>query len=148
MRYQTMPGIPVAYIEASYRGHKAIPGDYELKLKLGDQIRQSPAKILPNPLYPTTGQEYAEYHTVMSEMEQSLTTMHDKTNRLYKIQVQLKKLLGSLPRDDAHEQLREQGKARCTKNLKPGTKRWFSGSPRLTTMWRTTPTSLPPSIFF
>ena len=111
MRHQTMPGIPTAYIESSYRGHKAIPGKYELKLKLDDQVSQSTVEILANPLYPTTGEQYVEYHTVMSEMERLLTTMHDTTNRLYRIQVQLKRLLGSLPKDDAHKQLRDDGKA-------------------------------------
>ncbi len=111
LRHQTMPGIPMVYIESSYRGHKAIPGKYELKLRLGDQVSQSTVEILANPLYPTTSEEYVEYHTVMSEMERSLTTMHDTTNRLYRIQVQLKKLLGSLPKDDAHKPLRDDGKA-------------------------------------
>ena len=36
MRYQGMPGIPTAYIEGSYRGHKAIPGQYKLTLKITD----------------------------------------------------------------------------------------------------------------
>jgi photosystem II stability/assembly factor-like uncharacterized protein len=111
LRYQTMPGIPSAYIDGSYLGHKAIPGKYELKLKLDDQVSQATVEILANPLYPTTVEQYVEYHAVMSEMERLLTTMHDTTNRLYRIQVQLKKLLGSLPKDDAHKQLRDEGKA-------------------------------------
>jgi hypothetical protein len=111
MRYQTLPGIPMAYIEASYLGHKVPPGKFELKLKLGDQVSQTTVEILANPLYPTTGEEYVEYHSFMSEMERSLTTMHDTTNRLYRIQIQLKKLLGSLPKDEAHKQLSDEGKA-------------------------------------
>ena len=34
MRYAGMPGIPTAYIEGSYRGHKAIPGQYKLTLAI------------------------------------------------------------------------------------------------------------------
>src|SRR4029079_6171984 len=34
MRYSTMPGVPDAYIESSYRGHKAVPGKYTVTLKV------------------------------------------------------------------------------------------------------------------
>ena len=148
MRYADMPGIPTAYIEGSYRGHKAIPGKYNLTLKItaanhnptrkrgddqeGTKTEQEPtdkpappavepitttAEILPNPLYPTTAQDYAEYHKTMSEMEQTLTTMHEQTVRLNKIQTQLSKLLKTLPKDDAHKQLNESGKS-LAKRLK------------------------------
>ena len=33
-RHSIMPGIPDAYIEASFRGHKAIPGEYSATLKV------------------------------------------------------------------------------------------------------------------
>lgn len=36
MRYPTLPGIPEAYIEANYRGHKAIPGTYHFLLSIED----------------------------------------------------------------------------------------------------------------
>ena len=110
MRYQTMPGIPTAYIEGSYSRHKAIPGTYKLTLKLGDKTSEAAAEILPNPLYSLTNDGYAEYHQVMSEMEQTLTNMHNKTNRLFKIQTQLNELLAALSNDDdSLGQLKEQG---------------------------------------
>ena len=174
MRYAGMPGIPKAYIEGSYRGHKAIPGKYNLTLKIttapakkeprvagvgarnernpGTSAKENPkrnqekdtpekgttgasptssvqpspptfkpitttAEILANPLYPTTAEDYTEYHKTMSEMEQTLTTMHELTARLHKIQTQLNSLLKTLPEDDAHQQLRESGES-LAKRLK------------------------------
>ena len=110
MRYQTMPGIPVAYLEASYRGHKAIPGSYTLTLKHGDKTLDTNIEILPNPLYSTTDKEYVTYHRFMSEMEQRLTQMHNKTNRVFKIRNQLKQLLESLPDEEPLKKLKEEGK--------------------------------------
>ena len=116
MRYQTMPGIPVAYIEGSFSGHKAVPGTYTMTLKHGDETSETTFEILPNPLYPTTTEGYAEYHKVMSEMEKTLTAMHDKTNQLFKIQNQLKELLATLPKDDeSYKQLKEDGEALVAK---------------------------------
>jgi DNA-binding transcriptional MerR regulator len=147
MRYPTLPGVPKAYIEASYRGHKAVPGEYSLKLKIThkqgesskDEMDKSPeggsaaetkvaattspnnavpmetlevaAKILPNPLYSTTPEQYAECHKHMSETEETLSQMHGKTNRLYKMQKQLTALLKSLSGDNPElEPLKQAGK--------------------------------------
>ncbi|MDG2470412.1 MAG: hypothetical protein P8M80_14115, partial [Pirellulaceae bacterium] len=115
MRHQTMPGIPTAYIEGSYRRHKAIPGTYQLTLKQDNVTLKTTVEILPNPLYATTKEQYAEYHKVMAEMEQTLTDMHEQTNRLFKVQNQLKQLLDTLPKDDAHAQLQKEGEALVTK---------------------------------
>lgn len=109
MRHAGMPGIPQAYIEASYRGHKAIPGQYQLTLKLADRTREAAAKILSNPRYPTTDEDYREYHAAMSEMEATLTTMHETTNRLYGIRTQLEQLQKTLPEEDAFKAVREAG---------------------------------------
>ena len=112
MRHQTMPGIPVAYIEASYRGHKVAPGKYKLILTLGDKTSETMVEIAANPLYPTTRQQYTEYDQAMSEMEASLTEMHRTTNRLFKVQTQIKNLLETLEKDkdDSLSKLQKQGK--------------------------------------
>ena len=104
-----MPGIPTAYIEASYRGHKATPGKYKLTLEVNGKALETEAVILANPLYPTTPQEYVEYDRVMSDMEKLLTQMHSKTNRLFRIQNRIKELLKSIPDEKGYAKVREQG---------------------------------------
>ena len=111
MRHATMPGIPTAYIEGSYRRHKAIPGKYTATLTVGDKKQTATFEILKNPLYPTTDREYAEYHQFMTEMETNLTSMHETTNQLFKVQNQLNKLLGTLPEEKNLEPLKKNGKA-------------------------------------
>lgn len=113
MRHQNMPGIPSAYIEASYRGHKVAPGQYKLILTLGDKTSETMVEIKANPVYPTTKQQYAQYDQAMSEMENELTEMHRTTDRLFKVQTQIKKLLETLEKDEDNEsraELKEQGK--------------------------------------
>jgi photosystem II stability/assembly factor-like uncharacterized protein len=82
MRHATLPGIENVYIEASYSGHKAVPGRYGLTLKAGSQQATTQADILKNPLYPTTPVEYASYDSLMTDMEQRLTAMHRRINSL------------------------------------------------------------------
>ncbi|MCR9295400.1 MAG: glycosyl hydrolase, partial [bacterium] len=110
MRYPTMPGIPQAYIEASYRGHKAIPAKYTLRLSMEGQAAEeakaewedaeTEVEILPNPLYTTSMDDYLEFHQFMLEMERTLTAMHETTNQLFKIQEQIDAFLKSLPAED------------------------------------------------
>src|SRR5204863_2381358 len=108
MRYSTMPGVPDAYIESSYRGHKAIPGKYTVTLKMGKQKLTTDAVILANPLYPTDAATYKEYNTVMTSMENELTTMHKMVNSLNAKREQLESLLASLP-DTKYTALKVEG---------------------------------------
>jgi photosystem II stability/assembly factor-like uncharacterized protein len=82
MRHHTMPGVPDVYIESSYRGHKAIPGNYIVSLLLNNKKISTTATILANPLYNTTAETYATYNTVMKAMESELTTMHKMVNNI------------------------------------------------------------------
>ena len=45
------------------------------------------------PTYKTTPEQYAEYHTFMTDMEQRLTEMHNTVNSLHKVQGQIKSVL-------------------------------------------------------
>ena len=117
MRYTGMPGIPTAYLEGSYSGHKAIPGPYQVKLIHGEASLESDFEIKLNPLYNVTNQDYAEFHQFMSEMEATLTAMHQKTSRLFKFQNQLNQLLQSFPENDNLKDVKDEGEA-LAKTLK------------------------------
>lgn len=96
MRYPTIPGAYGVYIEASYRGHKAVPGKYTITLSRGNQQVSAEAEILANPLYPTTAGEYKEYDEVMTGMETALTEMHNMVNLLNAKRQQLETLAGEI----------------------------------------------------
>jgi photosystem II stability/assembly factor-like uncharacterized protein len=109
MRYATLPGIPLAYIEGSYRGHKAIPGKYSANLKWGDRVVKTEFEIQPNPLYSIDAATYEEYHKLMSSMEASLSEMHQLVNSVYAKQLQLAELLHTLPADSKFDAFKKQG---------------------------------------
>ena len=111
MRYPTMPGVPTAYLEAGFRGHKASPGGYSMTLKYGTTEVKSDFKILPNPLYETTDAAYQEYHTFMSSMEASLTNMHNKINTILDLRKQIEAVLKDIPDTEATATLKKDGEA-------------------------------------
>lgn len=109
LRHAIMPGVPDVYIEASYRGHKAIPGTYTVSLKKGDLIKTTQAVIEKNPLYTTSVADYTAYDKTMRGMETELTVMHNMINSLYKKQQQLHSLLDKLGDDEKYKSVKSMG---------------------------------------
>jgi photosystem II stability/assembly factor-like uncharacterized protein len=109
MRHPTMPGVPSAYLEASFSGHKAIPGNYTLLLKspLGESTNT--AKIVDNPDFGLSTADYQEYHAFMSKMEAELTSMHNMINEAMAYQQQLKPLLVKIKGDESKKELHTAG---------------------------------------
>lgn len=91
MRHPTMPGIPGAYIEASYWGHQVPPGMYTATIISGETSETTDFLIKAHPLYPTDI-DYQAYDQLMTEMEAKVTTMHNMTNSIYKQRQQIEAL--------------------------------------------------------
>lgn len=111
MRYPTLPGIPTAYIEGSYRGHKAMPNAYTAALKQENKISEVSFNIVPNPLYEVTPEEYVEIHDFKTETEANLLDMHTRVNQLKVIQDQMIKILKEISNEQKYSDLKSKGKA-------------------------------------
>ncbi|MGD1944920.1 MAG: hypothetical protein ACFB0A_01325 [Croceivirga sp.] len=106
MRTSILPGVPGAYIEARFRGHVVPPGNYTIRLKAGTTAKTVEGKIVAMPTYSTTPEQYAEFHTFMTDAEKHLTEMHNTVNNLHKVQGQLNEVLKNV-NDEA---VKEEGK--------------------------------------
>ncbi len=98
-RHKSMPGIPGVYIEASYRGHKVGPGNYKLRLTMGESCDSTIAVIGQNPKFEITAELYAEYDVLLKGMEDTLTMMHNLVNQLYDCQHQLAGVMAEIKDD-------------------------------------------------
>ncbi|NNE02518.1 MAG: glycosyl hydrolase, partial [Eudoraea sp.] len=96
LKYPIMPGIPDVYIEANFSGHVAPPGTYTLRLKAGEETTTTKGSIIATPGFDVKDEQYKEYDLFMSEMEKMVTDMHNRVNKLYKVQGQLKSLLNTM----------------------------------------------------
>ncbi len=111
MRHPTMPGVPKAYIEGNFRGHKAIPGSYTVTVKYQGKESKSDFKILPNPLYQTTPAHYEEWHNFMTNTEKLLNDMHTKINTILELRTQLEAVLKDMGNDAKVAALIKEGNA-------------------------------------
>jgi photosystem II stability/assembly factor-like uncharacterized protein len=106
LRYPTVPGIPTAYIESSYRGHKAIPGTYTLRLSAGGIASETKGEILDLPGTGLTAADYQAYHQWMSRLEAEVTAMHQLVNQAKGYQDQLKDLVGRMAEKPEYKELK------------------------------------------
>lgn len=111
MRHPILTGVPNAYYEASFKGHKASPGKYTITLKAGDQQASTTAEILANPLYGKSLSDYKAYHEVMLSMENEFNQMHRMVNTAFAKREQLTELLASLPAEARFKAVRSEGEA-------------------------------------
>lgn len=96
LRHDGLPGAPEVYIEGSFRGHRAMPASYSVRLKHGGTTEEAQAKILPNPLIPTTEETWREYDAFMRQGAATYTEMTRMTNQLHELQGRLSDLIGHL----------------------------------------------------
>ena len=111
MRYPSISTIPGVYIESSFKGHKAIPGNYTITVKAGDQNANTTATILANPLFQVTENDYKEFDALMKQMEGEVKTMHTMILDLYESKNQLEAVLKNLSSDSKYSTVKTAGEA-------------------------------------
>ncbi len=107
MGHAIMPGVADTYIEANYRGHRAIPGEYTVRLTVNGKVTETKGSIREVPTFETQPGQYEAYDAFMEETENKLTEMHDMVNQLFKAQQQLKAVLEKVK----DETVKKEGKA-------------------------------------
>lgn len=96
LNYPTKPGVPDVYFETNFSGHRAPPGTYSIDIMYGDQKSSSSGKVVSTPGVEISAQQHQEYDLFMTEMEETVTDMHNRINALYKVQQQLNTILKNL----------------------------------------------------
>ncbi len=89
LRHSMLKGIPEAYIEGSFRGHKAIPNNYKVTLSYLDKNYEITSQIVNNPMKSVSAKDYELYEVFMSNSEKTYNEMTRMTNDFHKIQKQL-----------------------------------------------------------
>ena len=111
MEHPIVPGIPGAYIEASFRGHKVMPGTYTVTLTYKDKSYTTNAIIKENSKYDITKQDFQEFDAIMSAMEANVTEMHTKVNMLYKASKEIKTTVAFLKKNNKQASLIAESEA-------------------------------------
>ena len=123
LRYPTYPGVPTAYIEGSWRGHRAAPGDYSAVLKVvpsgsatGTEYTHS-FRVLADPRIPASQADYDEQHQWLSKVETGLREVHESVLNLRTARDQVSGLLKWIDGSTAYPEVRMAAKSLQEKML-------------------------------
>ncbi|MGB6482776.1 MAG: hypothetical protein WBE86_04740 [Candidatus Acidiferrales bacterium] len=91
MRYPDAHGIDggTFFLGGSLRGPQAIPGDYKVKLTVGDQSVMQSFEIKKDPRVATTAAQYKEQLALALEVRDKLSAADDAINQIHKIEQQV-----------------------------------------------------------
>jgi photosystem II stability/assembly factor-like uncharacterized protein len=115
LRNSSLIGAPTAYIEGSFRGHKASPGKYTMTIKAGTQEVNSDFNVLPNPLHDISDATYAEYDAFMKSTSAEFNDMHTKVNAILKMKKKVDEVLKDLPKTENFATIKKNGEELITK---------------------------------
>jgi photosystem II stability/assembly factor-like uncharacterized protein len=111
MTYTSLPGVPTAYIEGSFSGHKAMPNAYTAAITQNDKVSKVAFNILPNPLYEVTKEDYQEMHDFKTKTEANLTEMHVRINTLKEVQNQIALIIKDISKEKKYSKVKSEGEA-------------------------------------
>lgn len=109
MRYQTLPGVPKVFIEGSYKGHKAAPGNYQATLKAGANEQTITFSILPDPRIQASTAGYVSQAAIQQEVDDKVRNIHEMILQLRKVRTQVNDLLALLD-TSKYKALNDEGK--------------------------------------
>jgi photosystem II stability/assembly factor-like uncharacterized protein len=91
MRYPDAHGIEggTFFLGGSLRGPQAIPGQYKVKLTVGDQSATQNFEIKKDPRVATTPAEYQKQLQLLLEARDQLSVAHDAINQIHAVQRQV-----------------------------------------------------------
>ena len=94
-----------------YSGSFVAPGNYTLRLSLGDKKSETEVTILPNPKVQGSKSDFDEQQQVLRQIEKTVKDIHESVNNMRSAKGQLKNYAKLLKDNDAAKDLIEKGEA-------------------------------------
>lgn len=92
IRYTTLPGVKDVFIEGSYKGRKATPGQYTIMLKTDKEEKTTGVTILPDPRIKASAEDYAKQEQTLAEIDNKITEIHNDVNQQRLVRNQISEL--------------------------------------------------------
>ena len=114
-RYATLPGANNVFIEGSYEGRKAAPGNYQIKLKMGNQERTTTVKLMADPRLNYPASDYDAQQKLQILVEEGVRDIHNSVNKMRKIRKQINDVVDILDEKEDLKEVAEAGKKAAQK---------------------------------
>ncbi|MFP4505879.1 MAG: VPS10 domain-containing protein [Cyclobacteriaceae bacterium] len=114
-RRNTIPHVPDVFVMGDYRGHLVAPGDYQIRLTLGEESQTVSCTILPDPRLDATPAEFAAQQEILMDIEKNVVEIHESVNAMRKAKAQVQSLNEALKDQEKAQALLDSGKSLISK---------------------------------
>ncbi|MEP2239665.1 MAG: glycosyl hydrolase, partial [Maribacter sp.] len=104
-----LPAVDKVFVLGGLNGSTVGPGDYILRLSLGEQTAETTATILPHPKVKASMADYTEQQNMMQTIEATVVEIHNAVNDMQSAKAQLKQYGKLLADKDKAAALLTQG---------------------------------------
>ncbi len=111
LRHEAIPNIPGAYVFGSLQGRRVIPGQYRVRLSIGDWSMTQDLEVRMDPRVEATMADYVEQDAFVAEVAAELTAIHRAVTLNNDVRGQVEALLERLEGDARAEEIEESGGA-------------------------------------
>lgn len=110
-RTEALPSIEKVFVFGNSAGHRVGPGNYTLRMTLGNEVVETSAKVLANPKVEGTPRDYVEQQKMLASIDDTVKEMHDAVNQMRSAKSQLKNYQKLLEENEQATDLLEKGKS-------------------------------------
>ncbi len=82
MRKSTFPGVENVFLLGSYQGISCPPGEYRVKLIVGNRTVETKATIKPDPRVLASQDAYIEQYVTLTQLEKMINTVQNSVNEI------------------------------------------------------------------
>lgn len=107
---EPIPSINNVFVFGGHSGSSVSPGDYTLRMTLGEETVETVVTILPNPSVKSTPQDFAEQQRMLVSIEDVLRDIHESVNQMRSAKSQLGNYAKLLKGNKDAKSLLEKGK--------------------------------------
>ena len=107
---ESLPPVDKVFVLGGSGGTFVAPGNYSLKLTLGEDVVSTDVTILPNPAIKATAQDYKAQQTALLTIETTIKDIHESVNAMRSAKSQLQYYAKLLEDNDAAKDLLDEGK--------------------------------------
>ena len=108
LKGESIIGVPTVFIEGSYEGYLAAPGEYTVRLKMGDQVQTTKVLVKPRPGIKATQADYEEQSDMMKKIVEEASQIHREVISTRKTTAQLKETSAMLKDKPGTEEIRKR----------------------------------------
>lgn len=107
---EAIPSIDKVFVFGGHSGSSVAPGEYTLRMSLGQETVKTKATILANPAVQSSPSDFVEQQEILVNIENTLRDMHESVNQMRSAKSQLNNYAKLLKGNEDAKALLEKGK--------------------------------------